>query len=153
MVATYNGDTTPTLMTIENWLARPRTQLKPYTGTDDLIAEFKETGKAKNTGLIRALAIAKAESEFLELDHVRLPYEILDIAAAKLVGGPKWAREQAKLRKEQRPAQHRHKQWQTLADTIRSKNPRLTNEAVARQIARQIGGNADWIRRVIVRSK
>jgi hypothetical protein len=134
------------------WPGKPvRRKIEPYTATDELIARFKKGTKVRTTDLLRALAAAKLSSEFLELDHIRLPYEIIDIAAAKLAGGPKWNREQSKLRKERARTSPNHEEWQTLANTIWAKNPGLTKHAVARIVARQVGGNADWIRRAIKR--
>lgn len=124
-----------------------------YTGTDDLIAEFRKAGKVKIAPLIRELAIAEAASEFLKLgSEVKIRRELIGIIATMLAGRPKWARAQASERKGKTTATHQ-KRWQAQADDIWARNPSLTKQAVAKQIAKGTELNANWIRRVISKRK
>ena len=98
-----------------------------YTGTDDLVAEFKKAGKVKLAPLIRELAIAEAASEFLELGpDVKIRRELIGIIVTMLAPGALWARAQARARNGKKTATH-HRKWQAQADDIWARNPSLTN--------------------------
>jgi hypothetical protein len=135
---------------------RPRVPVKQYTGTDDLIAEFKKRGKVRDGDLIRELALAMGESSFLELGReVRIRREIIHLVATRLFGVVKWGREMAKAQKGKKRAAARHRDWQAKANAIWTKNPSLSKKAVAIPMTRNAGSNirADTVRRVIVKPK
>jgi hypothetical protein len=142
----------------------PRVHGGRYTGTDDLYAEFNARGKVRDIDLIQQLALAVAESNFLELEperdgihrgarEVRIRRGIVDMIAIRLFGDVKKLRENAAVQKGIRRGAARHGVWRAEADLIWAKKPSLSKKAVATVIARKLGGKvkAGTIRRVIVK--
>jgi hypothetical protein len=137
---------------------RPKAPVKQYTGTDDLIAQFKQHGRVKNADLVRQLALAVAQSDFAQSDsgsEVIIRREIVHIAAIKLFGAVQWSRAQAEAQKGKKRAGSHHSQWQQMANGFWANNGSLTKNGAAKLIARKLGGTtrADTIRRVIVKPK
>jgi len=121
----------------------------PYTGTRDLIAKYKKGERISDVDLVRELVLIIAQSIFLEhLDNAQR--SILHIAAEKIFKPIAKGREEAKKHKGTKRKASLHSQYNKLADELSAKNPALSNNKVlAVHIARKLGGNPDWIRKVI----
>lgn len=124
--------------------------VKPDTGADDLIAEFKKSGKVNRSALVGEIAKAKLHHEVFgdDDDHdARIRFDLLDLLAEVIVGREKWQRAQAARKKE--AARHEHERWQKLADAVWMKRPHLRTARVAKLIAEDAGASWERIRRVI----
>jgi hypothetical protein len=119
-----------------------------YTGTDDLIAQYKQNGKVKDIDLVRQLALAAAESKFLGHDSVVIiRRDILHIAATKLFGSVLWGRAMAEAQKVQ--AKPRRLRWNRLKDDILRRKPSLSIRSVATLISEKTGDKVSAIRAAI----
>jgi len=126
--------------------------IKRWTGEDDLIAEFRKTGKVRNIiSLLRVLIVAKIHGRDFGLDYPQIPYEIIDIIASRLA--PKAVRHRELVKANKAKAEADHKKYRAMADAIREKHPRWSDRSIAHEISKKTGGdnphNPDWIRRII----
>jgi len=153
-VATWDDDGSTSIIGAQQFAKQNKADIgSPYDGTEKLIAEFKRRGKVKDVDLARELAISIASSEFLEKSEIGLHPEIAKIIGSKLVSKIQWGRLWSTATKDKKKARAQHELWQSKYDEILSRKPKTTKATAAVWIAADVGGDPDWIRRVIVKRK
>jgi hypothetical protein len=120
----------------------------PYTGTRDLIANYKKGERISDVDLVRELVLILAQSYFLEnLDNAQR--SIVHIAIERLFKPVHKGREAAKKHKGTKLKASLYSQYEKMVDELLAKNPSLKNRALGVHIARKLGGKPDTIRKVI----
>jgi hypothetical protein len=119
------------------------------------VAQLLTAPKVTQATLAGFLAIVKSyyedfgrlPKEYQGACNVPIPVEVIELIGEKLVGRAQWSKEQND--KQAEAARKRDAEWQTKADAVWLKCPKLSPMAVAKRIAPD---NWNYVRQRIIKS-